>query len=137
MDAAWVDQRAKETEETMTTTHEAVQLGETGPRVSPLALGCMALSGMYGATHDDAGVATIQAAIDHGVSLLDTSDFYGMGHNEQLIARAIRGRRDKLQLSVKFGALRGPDGAFLGIDLRPAAVNNFVAYSLKRLGVDV
>ena len=121
----------------MTTMHEALALGETGPRVSPLALGCMALSGVYGATNDEAGVATIQAAIDRGVSLLDTGDFYGMGHNEQLIARAIRGRRDKVQLSVKFGALRGPDGAFLGIDLRPAAVNNFVAYSLKRLGVDV
>jgi len=115
----------------------AIQMGKTGPNVFPIGLGCMGLSGMYGATNDDAGVATIQAAIEHGITLLDTGDFYGMGHNEQLIARAIRGRRDKVQLSVKFGAMRSPDGGWVGIDTRPAAVSNFVAYSLKRLGVEV
>jgi aryl-alcohol dehydrogenase-like predicted oxidoreductase len=120
-----------------TATHESVRLGKTGPRVFPIGLGCMGLSGMYGETDDEAGIATIQAGIERGVTLLDTGDFYGMGHNEQLIARAIRGRRDKLQLSVKFGAMRSPDGAWVGIDTRPAAVNNFVAYSLKRLGVEV
>ncbi|HKP57984.1 MAG TPA: aldo/keto reductase [Polyangiales bacterium] len=120
-----------------TTPHDTVRLGKTGPAVFPIGLGCMGLSGMYGETNDDSGIATIQAAIDRGVTLLDTGDFYGMGHNELLIARAIRGRRDKVQLSVKFGALRGPDGSWVGIDTRPAAVSTFAAYSLKRLGVDV
>jgi aryl-alcohol dehydrogenase-like predicted oxidoreductase len=104
--------------------------------VFPLALGCMGMSGMYGAADENEGIATIQQAIDSGVNLLDTGDFYGMGHNELLVGRAIRGRRDKVLLSVKFGALRGPDGAWLGIDTRPAAVKNFFAYTLKRLGVD-
>jgi aryl-alcohol dehydrogenase-like predicted oxidoreductase len=100
----------------------------------------MGLSGVYGAVDDEAGVATILHAIDRGVTLLDTGDFYGMGHNELLLRRALEARRDKrdrLQLSVKFGALRGPDNSWGGIDTRPAAVKNFVAYSLKRLGVDV
>jgi aryl-alcohol dehydrogenase-like predicted oxidoreductase len=101
-----------------------------------LGLGCMGMSGMYGATDDAESVRTIQAAIDRGVTLLDTGDFYGMGHNEMLIGRAIAGRRDRVQLSVKFGALRGPDGSWLGFDGRPVAVKNFVAYSLKRLGVE-
>ncbi|MCW5834789.1 MAG: aldo/keto reductase [Labilithrix sp.] len=114
------------------------KLGATGPEVFPLALGCMGMSGMYGRTSDDESVATIQAAIDRGVTLIDTGDFYGMGHNELLVGRAIAGgRRDKVQLSVKFGALRGPDGSWSGVDARPVAVKNFVAYSLKRLGVDV
>ncbi|MFO0577325.1 MAG: aldo/keto reductase [Polyangia bacterium] len=118
-----------------------VRLGATGPLVPPIALGCMGLSGAYGAADEDEGVATIRAAIDRGVTLLDTGDFYGMGHNELLIRRALAdlapGRRDKVQLSVKFGALRGPDGAWLGVDTRPQAVKAFAAYSLKRLGVDV
>ncbi|MDX2019630.1 MAG: aldo/keto reductase [Deltaproteobacteria bacterium] len=112
-------------------------LGETGPLVSPLALGCMGLSGMYGPSRDDVGIATIQAALDAGITLLDTGDFYGMGQNEMLIAKAIEGRRQSVQLSVKFGALRAPDGSFVGVDNRPAAVKNFAAYSLKRLGADV
>lgn len=113
------------------------KLGNTGPEVFPLALGCMGMSGMYGKTTDDEGIATIHAAIERGVTLLDTGDFYGMGHNELLIRRAIEGRREKVQLSVKFGALRSPDHGWLGVDNRPAALKNFAAYSLKRLGVEV
>lgn len=113
-----------------------VSLGKTGPSVFPLALGCMGMSGMYGESSDDESIATIRAAIERGVTLLDTGDFYGMGHNEMLIGRAIAGLRDKVQLSVKFGALRGPDGAWIGVDTRPAAVATFCAYSLKRLGVE-
>jgi aryl-alcohol dehydrogenase-like predicted oxidoreductase len=117
-------------------TQRTVKLGSTGPEVFPLGLGCMGMSGMYGATDDAESVRTIQTAIDRGVTLLDTGDFYGMGHNELLVGRAIVGRRDRVQLSVKFGALRGPDGSWGGVDTRPAAVKNFIAYSLKRLGVD-
>lgn len=91
---------------------------------------------MYGPADEDESIATIHAALDHGVNLLDTGDFYGMGHNEMLIGRALRGRRDQALLSVKFGALRAPDGSWLGFDARPAAVKNFLAYTLKRLGVD-
>ncbi len=104
--------------------------------VSAIGLGCMGMSDVYGPADEDEGVATIEAALDRGVNLLDTGDFYGMGHNEMLIARAIRGRRDKVLLAVKFGALRGPDGAFGGLDARPAAVKNFVCYSLRRLKTD-
>jgi len=114
-----------------------VQLGKTGPQVFPLGLGCMGFSGMYGATDDAASVATIQAAIDAGITLIDTGDFYGMGHNEMLVGRAIAGRRDQVQLSVKFGGLRGPDSSWIGFDARPVAVKNFAAYSLRRLGVEV
>ncbi len=114
----------------------SVRLGEVGPEVFPLGLGCMGMSGMYGAADEAESLATIQEAIDRGVTLLDTGDFYGMGHNELLVGRAIAGRRDRVQVSVKFGAQRGPDGSWLGIDTRPAAVKTFAAYSLKRLGVD-
>lgn len=104
---------------------------------STVALGCMGMSGgMYGKTSDEESIATIQKAIDQGITLLDTGDFYGTGHNEALIGRAIQGRRDKVQLSVKFGVLRGPDGSWNGIDTRPAAIKNFLAYSLQRLGTD-
>jgi aryl-alcohol dehydrogenase-like predicted oxidoreductase len=113
------------------------KLGKNGPAVSRLGLGCMGMSGMYGPTDDAESIRTIQAAIDAGVSLLDTGDFYGMGHNELLIGQAIAGRRDQVVLSVKFGALRGPDGSWGGIDTRPIAVKNFAAYSLKRLRVEV
>ncbi|HXO22851.1 MAG TPA: aldo/keto reductase [Thermoanaerobaculia bacterium] len=111
-------------------------LGSSGPAVFPLALGCMGMSGMYGPADEGESIATIHAALDHGVTLLDTGDFYGMGHNEMLIGRALKGRREKALLSVKFGALRAPDGSWLGFDARPAAVNNFLAYTLTRLGVD-
>jgi aryl-alcohol dehydrogenase-like predicted oxidoreductase len=120
----------------MTRVSMTRRLGSTGPTVFPLALGCMGMSGMYGNSEDDEGIATIHAALDQGVTLVDTGDFYGMGHNEMLIARALKGRRDKALLSVKFGALRSPDGAWTGFDGRPASVKNFAAYSLTRLGVD-
>ncbi len=118
------------------TTKLRRRLGQTGPEVFPIALGCMGMSGMYGASEDAESIATIHAAIDAGVNLLDTGDFYGMGHNEMLIARALRFQRDDVLLSVKFGAQRGPDGAWVGFDGRPAAVKTALAYSLKRLGVD-
>lgn len=112
------------------------KLGLKGPEVFPIALGCMGMSGMYGATDDAESIATIHAAIDAGVNLLDTGDFYGMGHNEMLIGRALHFQRDQVLLSVKFGAQRGPDGAWIGYDARPAAVRTWLAYSLKRLGTD-
>ncbi|OUL24008.1 aldo/keto reductase [Nostoc sp. RF31YmG] len=122
----------------MTTEHriELRQIGSTGLTVFPLALGCMGMSGMYGAADDNESIATIHAALDHGVTLLDTGDFYGTGHNEMLIGRALLDRRDKALLSVKFGAMRSPDGGWIGTDARPSAVKNFAAYSLTRLGVD-
>src|ERR1700733_1464879 len=111
-------------------------LGQHGPTIFPLALGCMGMSGIYGPADEAESIATIHAAIDRGVTLIDTGDFYGMGHNEMLIGRALEGRRDQVLLSVKFGALRGPDGSWLGFDGRPAAVRNFLAHSLPRLRTD-
>jgi aryl-alcohol dehydrogenase-like predicted oxidoreductase len=96
----------------------------------------MAMSGMYGQTDEKESIATIHAALDVGINLLDTGDFYGMGHNEMLIGRALKDRRDKALISVKFGALRSPDGSWLGVDTRPAAIKNFLSYSLTRLGLD-
>jgi aryl-alcohol dehydrogenase-like predicted oxidoreductase len=119
---------------------KTTKLGATGPLVSAIGLGCMSMgkSGMYGAATDEEGIRTIQEAVDRGVTLIDTGDFYGMGDNELLVGRALAGgRRDKVQISVKFGGLRDPAGQFIGLDLRPMAVKNFAAYSLKRLGVDV
>jgi aryl-alcohol dehydrogenase-like predicted oxidoreductase len=102
-----------------------------------LGLGCMGMSDLYGPADEDEAVATIHAAVDAGVTLLDTGDFYGMGHNEMLVRRALRERdRDDVVISVKFGGMRGPDNAWIGYDARPAAVKNFLAYSLKRLGTD-
>jgi aryl-alcohol dehydrogenase-like predicted oxidoreductase len=112
------------------------QLGTHGPTVFPMSLGCMGMSGMYGPSDETESIATIHEALDRGITLLDTGDFYGMGHNEMLIGRALKDRRDKALLSVKFGALRGPDASWNGYDARPAAVKNFLAYSLNRLGVD-
>jgi aryl-alcohol dehydrogenase-like predicted oxidoreductase len=111
------------------------RLGTNGSQVFPISLGCMGMSGMYGHADENESIATIHAAIDRGVNLIDTGDFYGMGHNEMLVGRALKGRRDKVLLSVKFGALRGPDGSWLGYDARPAAVKSFLAHSLNRLGV--
>ena len=112
-------------------------LGSTGPRVSALGLGCMGMSGVYGPADRAESIATIHAALDAGVTLLDTGDFYGMGHNELLIHEALAGRdRDAVVISVKFGALRGPDNSWGGVDGRPAAVKNFLAYTLERLGTD-
>src|SRR6187551_3370857 len=101
-----------------------------------IALGCMGMSGAYGKTNDTESTAVIQAAIERGVTLLDTGDFYGSGHNELLIGKAIAGRRDKVRLSVKFGALLAPGPSWVGFDARPAALKNFLAYSLVRLGTD-
>jgi aryl-alcohol dehydrogenase-like predicted oxidoreductase len=121
----------------MTRAHnDRRQLGSAGPSVFPIALGCMGMSGMYGPADEQESIATIHAALDRGVNVLDTGDFYGSGHNEMLIGRALRDRRDSALLSVKFGALRGPDGSWGGVDARPAAVRNFLTYSLRRLGVE-
>jgi aryl-alcohol dehydrogenase-like predicted oxidoreductase len=119
------------------TSFPARTLGAGGPRVSAIGLGCMGMSGMYGTADDAESIATIHAAIDAGVTLLDTGDFYGSGHNEMLIGRALQGRdREAVRISVKFGALRGPRGEWGGNDARPASVRNFLAYSLRRLGTD-
>jgi aryl-alcohol dehydrogenase-like predicted oxidoreductase len=113
------------------------KLGRSGPEVSAIGLGCMAMSGMYGPADRREAIATIHAALDAGITLLDTGDFYGMGHNEMLIAEALKGvPRDRYQLSVKFGALRDAGNGWYGNDTRPAAVKNFLAYTLQRLGVD-
>lgn len=101
-----------------------------------IALGCMGMSGAYGKTDDARSTAVIHAAIERGVTLLDTGDFYGAGHNELLIGKAIAGRREQVRLSVKFGVMRGPGGGPGGIDARSAAVKNFLAYSLVRLGTE-
>jgi aryl-alcohol dehydrogenase-like predicted oxidoreductase len=112
-------------------------LGKTGPVVSALGLGCMGMSDFYGPADRDESIATLHAALDAGITLLDTGDFYGVGHNEILINEALKGRsRANVLTSVKFGGLRDPAGGFGGIDNRPVALKNFLAYSLVRLGVD-
>ena len=112
------------------------QLGRNGPVVSQVGLGCMAMSDIYGPSDESESIATIHAALDAGITMVDTGDFYSSGHNEMLIRRAIEGRRKDIFLCVKFGALRGPDGTFVGNDMRPMAIKNFIAYSLRRLGTD-
>ena len=112
-------------------------LGASGPRVSAIGLGCMGMSDVYGPADEAESIATIHAALDGGVTLLDTGDYYGMGHNELLLREALRGySREQVVISVKFGAMRGPDRSWLGIDGRPAAVKNSLAYTLRRLGTD-
>ncbi len=112
-------------------------LGRGGPVVSRAGLGLMGMSGIYGAADDEESVATIRAALDAGLTLLDTGDFYGMGHNELLLARVLREvPRDSVFVQVKFGGMRDPRGMFIGHDARPAAVKNFLSYSLTRLGTD-
>ncbi len=112
-------------------------LGATGPRTSAIGLGCMGMSGLYGPADEAEGIATIHAAIDAGITLLDTGDFYGQGRNELLIARALRDRRrEDVLISVKFGALRDPAGGWHGVDARPGAVKNFLGHTLTRLGTD-
>ncbi|MFJ9347315.1 aldo/keto reductase [Streptomyces sp. NPDC101237] len=121
------------------TTHTRT-LGTTGPRVHALGLGCMGMSPLYGEADRAESIATVHAALDAGVTLLDTGDFYAMGHNEMLVGEALRtapaGLREKALTSVKFGALRDPAGGWNAYDGRPHAVKNFAAYSLQRLGVD-
>ncbi|MFE5629160.1 aldo/keto reductase [Streptomyces sp. NPDC056543] len=125
---------------TSTRTLPTRRLGATGPEVSALGLGCMGMSALYGESDRAESIATIHAALDAGITLLDTGDFYGMGHNELLINEALRTApataREKALTSVKFGALRTVEGGFTGYDGRPAAVKNFAAYSLQRLGTD-
>ncbi|WP_085338917.1 aldo/keto reductase [Aquidulcibacter paucihalophilus] len=113
-------------------------LGRTGPMSSALGLGLMGMSDFYGSADPAESIATIHAALDAGVTLMDTGDFYGVGHNESLLGQALRGHahRDKAIVSLKFGALRDPAGGFIGYDSRPTSVKNFLAYSLQRLGLD-
>lgn len=116
------------------------KLGKDGPTVSAVGLGCMGMSDFYGskATRNDTeSIETLKAALDLGVTLINTGDFYGVGHNELLISQVLKQSAHKPLISVKFGALRTPQGGFSGIDARPVAVKNFIAYSLVRLGVDV
>lgn len=119
-------------------THAIRRIGPSGVEVSALGLGCMGLSrGVMTPEREREAIYTIQSAIDQGMTYLDTADFYSSGVNEMLVGQAIRGRRDKVFLSVKFGALVAPDGRLFGLDARPKSIKNFVSYSLKRLGVDV
>ena len=116
---------------------DTVTLGQGGPPVSRAGLGLMGMSGIYGPADRAESIATIHAALDAGITLLDTGDFYGMGHNEMLLAEALRGvPRDSVFICVKFGGQRDPAGAFLGFDASPAAVKTSLAYSLQRLGTD-
>lgn len=118
---------------------KSIQLGKIGPTVAVPGLGTMGMSDMYGTTetrNDAESIDTIRTALDMGINFLDTSDYYGMGHNELLIREALKGRREKPVISVKFGALRSPSGDWLGFDTRPEAVKTFAAYSLNRLGVE-
>jgi len=114
-----------------------INLGQNGPLVSKLGLGCMRMSSVWGAPVNDEAesIATIQSALDNGINFLNTGDFYGAGHNELLIGKAIKGRRDDAFISVKFGAIFY-NGQWLGLDLRPMAIKNFINYSLTRLGID-
>ena len=117
---------------------QTMKLGRSGLEVSALGLGCMGMSpGVYGPADEAESIATIRTGLDAGINFLDTGDFYGMGHNEMLIRRALEGvPRDRVIISVKFGSLRDPAGMFVGNDSRPAAVKNFLAYTLRRLGTD-
>jgi aryl-alcohol dehydrogenase-like predicted oxidoreductase len=116
---------------------EIRQLGTHGPRVSALGLGCMGMSDLYGPSDEAQSIRTIHAALDAGITLLDTGDYYGAGHNEMLIRDALRGRKRKgVVISVKYGALRDPAGGWTGMDTRPAATKNFLAMTLRRLGTD-
>lgn len=111
-------------------------LGRNGPLVSAIGLGCMGMSEFYGPRDDEQSTATIHAALDLGITLFDTADMYGSGHNEELLGRAIRGMRDRLAIATKFGNVRGPGGSFLGINGKPEYVRKACEASLKRLGVE-
>ena len=116
---------------------QQLKLGRDGPLVSAFGLGCMGMSGIYGSTEDRESIATIHAALEAGITLIDTGDFYGMGHNEMLIREALKGgKRDRAFIMVKCGSLRSPDGKIVGDDARPQSIKNFLSYSLRRLGTD-
>lgn len=116
---------------------ERRKIGENGASISAIGLGCMGMSDLYGASDRKESIATIHAALEAGITLLDTGDFYGVGHNELLIREALQGyKRDNAFIAVKFGAMRSPDGGWVGVDGRPQAVKNFLSYTLQRLGVD-
>ena len=119
------------------TTIPKISLGKNGPLVSKLGLGCMRMSSVWGGpTNDETeSIATIQMALDSGINFLNTGDFYGSGHNELLVGKAVKGRRDDAFISVKFGAIFH-GGHWLGLDLRPIAIKNFINYSLVRLGIE-
>ena len=121
----------------MKNNNTQIQLGQNGPFVSRLGLGCMRMSAIWGgATPDETeSIATIHEALDNGINFLNTGDFYGAGHNEMLIGKAIKGRRDDAFISVKFGAIFH-NGQPVGMDLRPIAIRNFIHYSLTRLGTE-
>lgn len=111
-------------------------MGTNGTLVSKIGLGCMGMSDAYGEADRTESIATIHEALEKGITLFDTGDFYGIGHNELLLREALKGKRDKAFISVKFGALRSPDRRFIGYDARPQAVKNFPAHTLQPLGVE-
>ncbi|MGD8980797.1 MAG: aldo/keto reductase [Desulfobacterales bacterium] len=113
------------------------KLGKQGPTVSAMGLGCMGMSEFYGSTNEEQSIRTIHQALDWGINFLDTADMYGTGHNEELVGRAIKDRRDKVVLATKFGNVRGPDGSFKGVNGKPSYVKEACDASLKRLGVNV
>jgi len=116
---------------------DARKLGKSGPLLSPIGLGIMGMSDFYGPADEAESIATIHAALEAGIMLFDTGDFYGSGHNELLLRKALEGgKRDRAFIQVKFGAQRDPAGGFIGFDARPSAVKNALAYTLKRLGTD-
>jgi aryl-alcohol dehydrogenase-like predicted oxidoreductase len=116
---------------------QQIKLGRNGPAVSTFGLGCMGMSGIYGPVEDQESIATIHAAMDAGISLIDTGDFYGMGHNEMLIREALKAsKRERVFIMVKCGSLRSPDGKIIGDDARPQSIKNFLSYSLRRLGTE-
>jgi aryl-alcohol dehydrogenase-like predicted oxidoreductase len=116
---------------------KTLQLGRNGPAVSEFGLGCMGMSGIYGPADDKESIATIHAALEAGITMIDTGDFYGMGHNEMLIREALKGgKRERAFVAVKYGSLRGPDGKIIGDDASPRSTKTFLAYTLRRLGTD-
>src|SRR5882724_11485523 len=120
------------------TTITKRNLGKNGPLVSAIGLGCMHMSNSFGGQIKDEteSIATIQAALDNGINFINTADFYGSGHNEQLVGRALKGRREQAVISVKFGVLLNQSGGFGGLDVRPASIKNFISNSLARLAVE-